>query len=518
MKALSLLSAFKMIKKRFKSLIFYIVERKVLLVTLTYILAQVSFYSFSWLGIFVIGGLTLLLSLRLRKVALVVFLTILLCAGRNYWDIYIENNIRSYVGKHYLEKLVELEGFVVSEPIYKNEYARVIFQIQENPKFLLQANIPRFPRLKVGQVCKISGTITEPMSLEEFDYKEYLRNKRIYYVVKYPVLDCREERLGLKVKNLLMDLKGTIRSEVEKRFSEPQASLFLGVLFGEKRIFEEEFKEALRVASITHIIVASGYNVAIIFLGINKLFFFVPKRPRVILTVFLIWAYCILAGLSPSIIRASIMLSLTLVAVYYGVVSNINIVFFTSAFVFVLFDPRIVKDIGFLLSISATAGLVYITPILDENIKRVLDFSIPFEKLKIPVYKFLQNYFIPSLACTIITMPIIAYSFQKISIVGVVTNVMILPVLEYTLILGFVTLFFNLFLPLISDILFLSVWAQLKYFELIVAFLGNLKYVSYDVNITVPIVVAIYAILLFLILIFYPVDAKNYYLSIQEDF
>ncbi len=480
-------------------------------------MGQVIYFSFSWSGIFTLMGFIILLTWKLRGVAIVILLALSFCALRNYWDIHIEGNIRDYVEKNYLEKSVELEGYVVKEPIYKNEYARVVFQIQDNPNFLLQANIPRFPRLKVGQVCRISGNVTEPMSSEEFDYKDYLRNKRIYYVIRYPILECSEDRAGFFAKNILMDFKGKVRKEVEKKLSEPQASLFLGVLFGEKRIFEEDFREALRVASITHIIVASGYNVSIIFLGINKLFFFVPKRPRVLLTIILIWIYCILAGLSPSIIRASIMLTFTLIAVYYGVVSNINIVYFTSAFLFIVLDPRIVKDVGFLLSISATGGLVYITPILEDYIKRILDFTIPFEKLRASFYKFLQNYFIPSLACTIITMPLIAYSFQKISIVGVVTNVMILPVLEYTLILGFVTLFFNLFLTFFSEILFLTIWAQLKYFELIVTYLGNLNFVSYETDINVPIVIGMYVVLISLILIFYPVDAKNYYLSLQEE-
>ncbi len=496
----------------------YIVERKILVVALTYIFSQIAFTAFSWQGILVFSFFCLFFIFKLKKLLLLILIVILLCALRNYVDLYLENKLKDYVEKNYLNREVDLEGYVFKEPVYKHAYAGVIFKIKDEESFLLQANIPRFPRLKVGQSCKISGNLVEPESLEDFDYKKYLSGKRIYYIVKYPDLSCSDYREGFFMKNMLMDLKGKIRVEVEKKLSEPQASLFLGVLFGEKRVFEEEFKEALRVASITHIIVASGYNVAIIFLGINKIFFFVPKRPRVLLTVFLIWIYCILAGLSPSIIRATIMLTITLIAVYYGVVSNINIVFFTSAFTFIAIDPRIINDIGFLLSISATSGLIYMTPILDAFVKKLLDFSIPFEKLKSSLYGFLQNYFIPSLACTIVTMPLIAYSFQKITIIGVVTNMLILPVLEYTLILGFFTLFINLFFPYISQLLFLSVWAQLKYFELIVVYLGKLENVSYDVDINGFIVLLCYLIICFFILYYYPLDAKNYYLNLQEDF
>jgi competence protein ComEC len=517
LKRLKILSVYKMIFKRLKSLFFYIAERKILLVALSYIFTQTVFHSFSWQGVGVLVIFSLVLIFKFRKILLLILLVIALCSLRNYYDLYIENNVKDYVESNYLNQRVELKGYVSEEPIYKHEFTRVIFKVDSQESFLVQTNTPRFPRLKVGQVCTIGGELIEPESFDEFDYKEFLRNRRIYYIVRYPILNCTEEREGFFLKNNLMDFKKKIRNEVESRLSEPQASLFLGVLFGEKRVFEEDFGEALRVASITHIIVASGYNVSIIFLGINKIFFFVPKRPRTLLTIFLIWVYCVLAGLSPSIIRASIMLSLTLFAVYYGVISNINIVFFASAFIFILIDPRIIKEIGFLLSISATGGLIYITPILDVYIQKFLDFTIPFEKLKNLIYKFLQNYLVPSLACTIITMPIIAYSFQKISIIGVVTNILILPVLEYTLILGFVSLFFNLFSSFISQILFLAIWAQLKYFELIVNFLGNLEYASYDVKITVLIVGVVYILIGILILKFSPVDGKNYYLNLQEN-
>lgn len=507
-----------MILKKIKLVLFYIADRKMLLVALTYITTQACYFSLGWLGIGIIAFLSVFLIFKHWRIFFLLIAVVLLCVVRNHFDDLKERETQAFVVNKYLGQKVELLGYVVQEPVSKHEYSRVVFKVDDEKSFLVQANVPRFPRLSVGDVCTISGSLDEPMSSEDFDYKEYLRNKRIYYVIRYPVLDCNGEQGGFVLKNKLMVFKKKIRGEIEKRLSEPQASLFLGVLFGEKRVFEEDFREALRVASITHIIVASGYNVSIIFLGINKIFFFVPKRPRTLLTIFLIWTYCILAGLSPSIIRASIMITLTLFAVYYGVVSNINIVFFSSAFFFVLLDPRIIKDIGFLLSISATGGLIYITPIIDVYIKKILDFTIPFEKLKVSLYKFLQNYFIPSFACTIVTMPIIAYSFQKISIIGIVTNILILPVLEYTLILGFITLFFNLFAPYISQILFLSIWAQLKYFELIVAFLGNLDFVSYEVNMTVPIVVLVYFVLAILILMYSPQDGKNYYLRLQEDF
>jgi competence protein ComEC len=503
--------------KQFLGLCAYITDRKILLVAIAYIIFHILFLLYSWIGVSALVGILVFALIRKPNILFILIFVALLCCTRNYYDINVEKNIKDYVNGNYLNQNVELEGYVYIEPAYKHEYARVVFLIEGKESFLVQGNTARFPRLSVGQVCKISGQLVEPENFEAFNYKDYLRNRRIYYLMRYPDLECSEERRGFYLKNVLMDFKSYVRGVVESKLPEPQVSLFLGVLFGERRVFEDSFQDALRVASITHIIVASGYNVSIIYLGINKVFFFLPKRSRTLLSIFLIWIYCALVGFTPSIIRASLMLSLTLIAVYYGTVSNINIVFLTSAFLFIFLDPRIISDFGFLLSISATGGLIYITPILDLWLEKFLAIIVPLEDLRKYIYKFLQNYFIPSLACTIITMPLIAFTFQKISIIGVLTNVMILPVLEYTLILGFFTLFLNYFFPIFTDFLFLTIWVHLKYFELVVEFLGNLKYASYEVNINVLVVVLIYLILLFLISLLSPSDGRNYYLNLQEN-
>ncbi len=503
---------------RIKSGFAYIIDRKALLISLTYILSHILFLYLSWLGLVLVLIVGLFLISKGFKVFILILIVVLICGARNYADLHTEQEVRDHVDEKYLDEYVELEGYVYSEPDYKHKYARVVFNVDDGyENFLVQGNVSRFPRLEVGQVCTIRGTLNEPESFNDFDYKAYLRDRRIYYLISYPELNCLDEKDGFWVMNYLMGFKNDVRSVVENRLHEPQASIFLGVLFGERRVFEDSFQEALQVASITHIIVASGYNVSIIYLGINRVFFFLPKRSRTLCTIFLIWVYCALVGFTPSIIRATLMLSLTLLAVYYGMVSNIHIIFFFSILIFIFIDPRIVSSFGFLLSVSATGGLIYITPIIDELLSRLLDAFVPLENLKNSIYKFLQNYCVPSMACTVVTIPIIAYGFQKISIVGVVTNMMILPVLEYTLMLGLVTIFLNYLFPLIVDFLFMTIWVQLKYFELVVSYLGSLDIVSYEIDMSISIVICIYILLCIFIIKFAPLDGRNYYLNIYEN-
>jgi hypothetical protein len=202
---------------RLKGLLLYIAERKILVIALTYILGQSFFLAFSWLGLSAISFLSFFLFLKFRKIFCIVIIVIILCALRNYVDLYLENESRDFVEENYLNKNVGLEGYVYKEPIYKHDYARVVFKISGEKDFLLQANISRFPRLKVGQICKISGNVVEPHSDGDFDYKKYLQTKRIYYIAKYPFVQCYEEREGFFLKNFLADIKGKVRLEVEKK-------------------------------------------------------------------------------------------------------------------------------------------------------------------------------------------------------------------------------------------------------------------------------------------------------------
>ena len=131
MKILNLLSAFNMLLKRFKSLALYVLERKILVIILTYIFSQVIYFSFSWIGVLVFLCLVILSALKLKKLVLLIILVIFACCLRNYIDIYLEEKTKNYVEKNYLNQHVELIGYVYKEPIYKHEYARIVFKVSD---------------------------------------------------------------------------------------------------------------------------------------------------------------------------------------------------------------------------------------------------------------------------------------------------------------------------------------------------------------------------------------------------
>jgi competence protein ComEC len=156
--------------------------------------------------------------------------------------------------------------------------------------------------LRVGEIYKICGTISEPENFEDFDYKNFLMNKNVYGILKVYSLKFLERKISLK--SLLFDFKILLVEKLENLMTEPQVSLLIGILIGEDRVFDEKFEENLRKSGTSHIVAASGYNITVLIMLVEKVFEFLERKQRNILCILTIWCFCLISGCSASILRA----------------------------------------------------------------------------------------------------------------------------------------------------------------------------------------------------------------------
>jgi competence protein ComEC len=195
------------------------------------------------------------------------------------------------------------------------------------------------------------------------------------------------------------------------------------------------------------------------------------------------------------------MSTLSLMALLFGRGNSIHISLFLTAAIFIFFEPLIIFDVGFLLSMAATLGLVYILPVLVDVRKKF------FKKLK-----FFDDYVFPTFSCTVSTLPISLITFGTFSVWSVPVNVVILPVIETTMLWGVLSLLLiNIHKPL-SYFLMLLADLQLKYFEYIVNSVGRLNIGSWEVLGIEGSVLAIVilSLLLLLTIYFYPIENEKY--------
>jgi len=423
---------------------------------------------------------------------------------------------------------VLFKGYVVGEPDKKYRKQQIeLKQLQDistggqvlgkNHGYIL-TRVNNYERFPVGQVCTFEGTLVEPENFSDFDYKNYLRNQKTFFILENPTYTCAEseKRGGNSIKNLLIDFKEKIIEKVDQQLHEPQSSLLVGILFGKERRLEKQFEESIRIAGVSHIITASGYNITILVVAVNRILLFMPKKARIVTSLLLIWGFALFSGLTNSIIRACIMNSLSLVAVFFGRESKVHISLPVASAIFVLLDPLIILNVGFLLSISAIIGLVYISPVLIAAKERVMTKSKRQTKMG---FKVVEEYIFPTLSCTIATLPVSVSTFKTFSICSVPVNAMVLPILESTMLWGVLSLLLHNIHGRLSMLLYTVVGLQLEYFEFIVNTVGNFNKGSWEIsNITSLVLSTSILLMLFtLVLYFYPIDNEKYNYYLKDD-
>jgi len=267
-------------------------------------------------------------------------------------------------------------------------------------------------------------------------------------------------------------IKNHFVSRLNQVLPEPQASFLAGLLIGAKKSIPPDLAQVFNQTGTTHIIAVSGYNVTIIavFLMLFLQQFYLSRKKSFWLVVAALLIFMIITGLQASIIRATIMGLVVLLAGYLGRLSKLTNVLVLTAMIMLLINPWIlVFDLGFQLSFLATLGLVYLNPILIKFAR--------IEKIKSGFIKLiLGDYFLTTMAAIIVTTPLILYQFGKLSLIAPLANILILPFIPVAMLLGFITGIFSLIWQPFAWIIGWSVWLVLTYIIWILETLAKLNW------------------------------------------
>jgi len=154
--------------------------------------------------------------------------------------------------------------------------------------------------------------------------------------------------------------------------------------------------------------------------------FFLPFTAQLIVGSLSIVFFALMTGAGATIVRASIMAILVLLARATGRVSDMTRLLFIAGFIMLLVNPKIlVYDSSFQLSFLATFGLLYVSPLVAPYVSRVTD-------------KWgLREVLIATLATQIFVLPAILYKMGEVSLVAVPVNMLVLLAIPLTMLLGF---------------------------------------------------------------------------------
>jgi competence protein ComEC len=288
----------------------------------------------------------------------------------------------------------------------------------------------------------------------EFDYRFYMESRGTRYYTLTDSSDMYSHTIPLhrKLIHRALIIRETIIDMFRERGIEgDRLALVAAITVGQKNLLDPDQKQNFIKAGIMHIMAVSGLHAVILSLFIFKLLFFMKGRLnifRVLITLLILWAFAFVTGLTPSVLRATLMFSFLQAGnILKRPVNGINSVL-ASAFVLIMIRPSVIFDAGFLLSYSA---VIYIICFYRDLY------------LKILFRQRLPDLIWQSAAVTVIaqagTLPLTIMLFNRFPTWFILSNIVIVPLSSLVIITGclvpltFPVHFLSMFIARILDIL-----------------------------------------------------------------
>ncbi|MEX0672836.1 MAG: ComEC/Rec2 family competence protein [Candidatus Paceibacterota bacterium] len=284
-----------------------------------------------------------------------------------------------------------------------------------------------------GDRLKIIGELRAPEPFETdtgrvFKYDTFLAKDSIFHVMYFP----RIERIGSDEKNVvvasLLFIKHTFMSGVTRVLPDPHASLANSMLVGARDTLNDEVEQLFRDTGLVHIVVLSGFHVTLIAVALISFLKHarVGLRWRSLAGVCGIILFAIMVGGGATVVRASIMAALVVVAHLSGHHSHALRALVLAAMVMVFINPMILlHDPSFQLSALATLGLV----LLGSVVERWLWF--------VPQTLGLREIATATIATQFGVWPLLIYMTGSLSFVSIPVNLLALPAVAGAMLFSF---------------------------------------------------------------------------------
>ncbi len=356
--------------------------------------------------------------------------------------------------------------------------------------------VPRETDVRYGDQLQVYGAPSTPPEDADFSYKDYLARQGVHSLIRFSSVRVVARDQGNPFFAALYAFRDRALATIYAILPDPSASLLAGILLGVDAGIPRNVTDAFSATNTAHIIAISGFNIAIVAGILSKLAQrAVGQRRATFIVIGGLVVYTLLVGASASVVRAAIMGSLSVLALHYHRQNDALNALAVSALLMTLLNPFTLFDLGFQLSFLATIGLVlYVTPlstVFESAFARVL----PSERAK-QIVGVLNDSFIVTLAAQITSTPLIVFAFHRFSVVGLLTNFIVLPAQPSVMIWGgLATLTAILVQPLGQMIAWIA-WALLEFTIAVVQWTASLPLAALPVGrFDAPLLAAYYLLL-----------------------
>lgn len=317
---------------------------------------------------------------------------------------------------------------IVEDYIIKDNQIKISLKSKERIIVTYKYTGKVFNNLSYGDKIKVTGVLKEPSTnniFNNFNYKKYLYNKKIYYIIEASKIDKIQNNNNhiYTIKNLLYTRINSLKS----------SNYIKALLFGDNKL-DKEIKTSYQINGISHLFSVSGFHInfitSIIYFYLDRVTYN-KKIKYITLDIFLV-LYLLLCN-TTSLLRCTVMnILLSINHLLKLNIKKIDIVLLTLILCIII-NPFIIYDIGFIYSYT-------------------ISFFLILYKNKYKTNNKLLKIIYISLISFLVSLPINIYTSYEINFLSIILNIIIVPIVSLILLpLSLLTLIF----PILDNILYL---------------------------------------------------------------
>lgn len=336
----------------------------------------------------------------------------------NETEVHIEGIVKSIYVSENGYTIIELNANKIYDDKIMDESSMNISVVYDKITDITHGmKIKVYGVLEKGENSNFSGMFSESnyMYYEGIEYKVYADTLEI---ISYDVIK--------DFNYYLVVFREIINSKIDNMLPIREGGILKAMITGEKNYIDDYYTDIFEKAGISHILAVSGLHMSVVSGFIYFIFYKIMKlrkRTASIITIPFIILFTVFCGCTPSVVRACIM---TIIILFGNVIreeSDLLNSVGIAALIILLVSPKSLYSIGFQLSFLAITG-----------VGAGIELSNKFDNIN----KIVKSVLFVSMGAYIMTVPLCIYYFYGVSVVGIILNIVIIPIAGFIVILGMI--------------------------------------------------------------------------------
>jgi competence protein ComEC len=343
-------------------------------------------------------------------------------------------------------------GLIDESPIIYKDRLKLILQIRtlgedKDNNFPVTGKIRvtvrgNFPNLSIGDKVSFTGKLRSIRNFKNpggFDYKKYMAFKEIWGTsyVRGKDLTVIKRNSGKGINKTIADARSRISDLIDNTTGEGDKSAVLkALIIGDRNSISKNLKEAFNRAGAGHVLAISGLHIGIVatvaffffkwILSYFKYFLWngLTVKVAAILSLFPVFIYGLLSGLSPSTQRAVIMVTVFLMTFLFEREHDPINTLAIAAMIILVVHPPSLFSISFQLSFIAVLAIIY-------GLSRIRIKSKNRKQVLFQLWKKVYLFLLTSLFAILGTLPLLMLYFNQVSFVGLLANFFVVPLIGF---------------------------------------------------------------------------------------